>query len=298
MTAEDFDAHGKPKSTDEEEEDEGSNSVVKDTAVAFKLCTILRRWRSSDTESLFSWSEPLLGSDIFLVVNGMAIPTHRSILALRVPAIERLFTDNAKLERFSIDKKNKSAIVVQVCHPLVILLLMQYIYSDDVAAIWDTRVLRAIQEKYPDLELPHAQIKSDLKSISDILDMKPLSTVLESAGKSPITTRTLPTDVQTFFNNTYSTSITPGPLKTDITLVLAEGKEVHCSSIILRSRCPFFEAMFEDSEWTANRYDSGNEGRVVVRMNHLKWRPMKLVFRFLHEGTEDDLFDYTRKSLI
>lgn len=33
----------------------------------------------------------------------------------------------------------------------------------------------------------------------------------------------------------------------------------------------------------------------MVRMTHLKWRPMQLVFRFLHEGTEDGLFDYLRE---
>jgi hypothetical protein len=38
----------------------------------------------------------------------------------------------------------------------------------------------------------------------------------------------------------------------------------------------------------------GDEGRVVIHMEHLKWRPMKLVFKYLHGGKEDDLFDYNR----
>ena len=53
--------------------------------------------------------------------------------------------------------------------------------------------------------------------------------------------------------------------------------------------------MFEDRDWTANREEDG--GRVVVKMEHLKWRPMKLVFKYLHGGMEDDLFDYHRESL-
>lgn len=287
MTAEDFDHRG--VTVEEDEEDEGSNSVVKDTATAFKLCTILRRWRSSDTDSLFSWSEALVGSDISLVVNGLAIPAHSTILTLRVPSLGKLIA-GGKIDRFSISKTNRSAIVVQACHPLVVLLLLQYIYSDDIATVWDSRVSRAMQEKFADLKLPHAQIKADLKVLADILGLKPLSIVLDSAGRTPISSRTLPTDVQSFFAQIHSAP----SASTDVTLVLADSKEVHCSSIILRSRCPFFEAMFADSEWTASR-QQGKEGRVVVRMGHLKWRPMKLVFRFLHEGTEDDLFDYLRE---
>ncbi len=74
-------------------------------------------------------------------------------------------------------------------------------------------------------------------------------------------------------------------------LILAD-KEVSCQSVILRARCPFFEAMFADSDWTLARQ---NDGNVVIRMDHLKWRPMKLVFKFIHEGKEDDLFDYLRE---
>lgn len=288
MTAADFD-QGKIK-VEEDEEDEGSNSIVKDTATAFKLCTILRRWRSSETDSLFAWSEPLMGSDISLVVNGMAIPAHSTILCLRVPAIGNLLAGWGKLERFSVSKTNRSAIVVQACHPLVILLLLQYIYSDDISAIWDSRVARSVQAKYADLKIPHADVKTDLKAIADILGLKPLSFVLDSAGKTPIPTRTLPSDLQAFFARTHALASEA----TDITLVLADDKEVHCSSIILRSRCPFFEAMFADREWTADRQE-GKEGRVVVQMTHVKWRPMKLVFKYLHEGREDDLFDYLRE---
>ena len=292
VTAEDFDRAMGRVTIEEDEEDEGANSVVKDTAVALKLCTILRRWRDSETESLFSWSEPLLGSDLSLMVGELAIPAHSMVLALRSTVLADLISGRAKhVERFERSKADPSRINVQACHPLVVLLLLQYLYTDDVAAVWDSRVARAIQGKFADLAIPHAQVKTDLRAVASALQLSPLVTVLESAGKTPMTTQTLSGDLRRFFD---ATSTKPVPLKSDVTIRLAD-RQIHCSSIILRSRCPFFEAMFADREWTERRVDP-KDGTVAVNMEHLKWRPMKLVFRWIHEGESNELFDYLRRS--
>ena len=50
--------------------------------------------------------------------------------------------------------------------------------------------------------------------------------------------------------------------------------------------------MFGDDDWTSARVE---DGTVTVRMDHLRWRPMRLVFRWIHEGDEDELFDYLRE---
>jgi hypothetical protein len=134
-----------------------------------------------------------------------------------------------------------------------------------------------------------ADIKSDLKSLADTLELQPLSILLDSASKVSMPRRTLSDNLLAFFSKTYAAS--PPKASCDTTLVLAD-KEVACSSILLRARCPFFEAMYEDRDWVAPR--QGDEGRVVIHMEHLKWRPMKLVFKYLHGGKEDDLFDYNR----
>lgn len=287
MTAEDFDRLNNPTlMSDEEGEDESSNSVSKDVAIATKLCAILTRWTASSLESLFSWSEALVGSDISLVVGEISIPAHGVIMSLRVPLLGKLLAGSIKLNRVKAEASD--LIKLDVCHPLVAFLLLQYVYSDDVAAIWDPRVAREIQEHFRDLKLPIANIKSDLKILADVLELSPLSAVLSAAAKTPMPRRTLPQDLQSFFNQTAS--ITPSS-SCDVILILAD-KEVSCQSVILRARCPFFEAMFADSDWTLARQ---NDGNVVIRMDHLKWRPMKLVFKFIHEGKEDDLFDYLRE---
>ena len=293
MTSEDFDRETKVK-VDEDEEDDGGNSVLNDTRVAIRMCTVLGRWRRDDNDSLFSWSVPLVGSDVWLVAGdtGVEVPAHSIMLALRSSVFKRVLRGE-KVAGFKVEKANPGLrITLEARSPITIFLLLQYIYTDEVAAIWDARVARAVSDKFPDLKLPFGTIKSDLKSLADVLDLQSLSTILNSASKVPIPTRTLSTDLLSFFSKTYAAS--PPPVSCDTTLLLAD-KEVSCSSVLLRSRCPFFEAMFEDRDWTANREEDG--GRVVVKMEHLKWRPMKLVFKYLHGGMEDDLFDYHRESL-
>lgn len=290
MTSEDFDREKNKHAMDDDEEDEGSNSVTHDTAVAVRMCTILARWKASDAESLFSWSDPLLGSDLSLLIGDMTIPVHSTILCLRSPAFGRLLS-GSKLDGFQRRSAGDWLIVeVTACHPLVVLLLLQYIYSDDIAALWDARVTRTIQDKFKSLKLPIADIKADLQRLADILELAPLASILQSTAKTPNPKRTLKTDLLSFFSKTYPTS--PPPPSCDTTLVLAD-KEVNCSSVILRSRCPFFEAMFADSDWTSAR--QGDDGRVTISMEHLKWTPMKLVFKFIHGAQEEDLFDYLRK---
>ncbi|KAK8869660.1 hypothetical protein IAR55_000228 [Kwoniella newhampshirensis] len=294
MTAEDFDREHTKQKADEDDDDESTNSVAKDSSIALRMCTILSRWKTDDGDSLFAWSDALLGSDIHLVVQGLAVPAHSVIVSLRVHKLSDLLAGRYKSDRLSFGKYASSkAIFVKACHPLVVLLLLQYIYSDEVTAVYDTRVARLIQEKFTSLRLPIGDIKHDLQAIATELELTPLASVLSYAAKQPLSQHTLPHDLQTFFNKT---SVVPATPKTasDVTLVLAD-KEVSCSSTILRARCPFFEAMFADSDWTLGRKE---DGRVVVRMEHLKWTSMQLVFRFIHEGTEEDLFDYLHQETL
>lgn len=296
MTAEDFEnlnSNTKKTDEDEEEDDESTNSVAKDTSIALKMCSILSRWRTGEGDSLFAWSDPLLSSDCHLIIQGLAIPVHSAILSMRAVNVAQLLVGKYTSNILSLGSYGTSpAIKMKACHPLVGLLLVQYLYSDDIAAIWDARVARIIQEKYPAEKIPLGDIKSDLKALADELDLLPLSSVLSYAAKQPLPHHTLSSDMQAFFNTTYT--VPAGPESPcDVTILLSD-RQVSCNSVILRARCPFFEAMFEDRDWTLNRK---SEGAVVVRMTHLKWTPMKLVFRWIYEGVEDDLFDYLRKCV-
>ena len=54
--------------------------------------------------------------------------------------------------------------------------------------------------------------------------------------------------------------------------------------------------MFADSDWIADRIQG--EEAITIRMEHLKWRPMKLVFQYIHQGEEENLFDYLHQETL
>jgi hypothetical protein len=292
MTAEDFDRPIVRRDTDEDE-DESTNSVHHDTMVATQFCHILNRWQGHSTDSLFAWSEPLLGSDVSIAVGDYTIPAHSVVLCLRAAAFARVLSGQ-DVEGLQLRAEDgRPVIEMDVCHPLVALLLLQYLYSDELATVWDSRVVYALQTKFPDLSLPIADIKRDLRRFADILELAPLKPVLDLQSKTAISTKTLPSDLATFF----AQSSTPPSEVCDVVVVLAD-REVAVNSALLRARCPFFEAMFADRDWTLQRREADDDDNVVVHMEHLRWRPMKLVFRFIHEGKEDDLFDYLHQETL
>ncbi|KLT41743.1 RCC1/BLIP-II protein [Cutaneotrichosporon oleaginosum] len=289
MTAADFDGPVVRRNT-EDEEDEGSNSVHHDIVVATQLCRILDRWQGHNSDSLFAWSEPLLGSDVSITVGEYVIPAHSVVLCLRTAVFARVLSGQAVEGLKLAAEDGRPAIQMDACHPLVALLLLQYLYSDEMAAVWDSRVVFALQTKFPNMTLPIVDIKRDIRRFVDVLELAPLKPVLELASKTAISTKTLPSDLATFF----AQSSTPPSEVCDIVVVLAD-REVSVNSALLRARCPFFEAMFADRDWTLRRE---HDGKVIVNMEHLRWRPMRLVFRFIHEGLEDDLFDYLHQETL
>ncbi|BEI83868.1 hypothetical protein CcaverHIS002_0404720 [Cutaneotrichosporon cavernicola] len=292
MTAEDFDRPVVRRDT-EDEEDESTDSVHHDTMVATQLCHVINRWQAHSTDSLFAWSEPLLGSDVSIAVGDYVIPAHSVVLCLRAPAFARVLAGQVVEGLRLRAEDGRPVIEMDVTHPLVALLLLQYLYSDELAAVWDSRVVYTLQTKFPDMPLPVRDIKRDVRRFADILELAPLRPVLELVAKTTISTKTLPGDLATFF----AQSSTPPSEVCDVVVVLAD-REVALNSALLRARCPFFEAMFADRDWTLQRREADDDNNVVVHMEHLRWRPMKLVFRFIHEGREDDLFDYLHQETL
>lgn len=290
MSEEDFERHVTSATrVPAEEEEADSNSVARDTVVAVELCQIISRWQAHNDESLFAWSEPLLGSDLIIKVAGYEIPAHSVILSLRSPVLAGLLSGK-KVAGFEYEARPSPAISMEAGHPLVALLLLQYLYSDDIAAIWDSRVAFVLQQKFPEVKLSIPDIKADLRRVAEVLELTTLQPIFNFAGKSAIASRSLPGDLSAFFARTSK----PPNKACDVVIVLSD-REVAANSALLRARCPFFEAMFADRDWTQDRVE---KGQIVVNMEHLRWRPMNLVFRFIHEGLEDDLFDYLHQETL
>ncbi|KAL1405470.1 hypothetical protein Q8F55_009102 [Vanrija albida] len=290
MTDEDFERHQTAAKPTDDDEDDGYNSVAQDITMAISMCQILERWQRTSGDSLFAWGQPLLGSDVKLVVGEYAIPAHSVLLCLRTPVFARALS-GGQVDGITLGKDQTGATLeLDACHPLVALLLLQFIYSDSIAAVWDSRVAHILQDKFKGLKLPIGEIKADLRRFADGLELAPLAPVLQLLSKAPIAQKTLAPDLATFFEQT---SAPPSDL-CDVIVSLAD-RNVACQSVLLRARCPFFESMFADGEWAFERDENG---KAVIDMPHLRWRPMNLVFKFIHEGVEDDLFDYLHQETL
>ncbi|KIK67885.1 hypothetical protein GYMLUDRAFT_36681 [Collybiopsis luxurians FD-317 M1] len=181
-------------------------------------------------------------------------------------------------------------------HPLSVLILMHYIYTDELIGIWDRRVSSrssssassAALQVTPTLGL---QIKSELQTLANTLALPQMLKALESVVKRPIV-ETLRRDLSTLWN---FDNLDPSPVASrsstfvpDVVLQLAEGHEIFTYSTILRARSAYFEDFLGEDAWTRERR---GDGRLLkVDLQHLKPRVMAYVLQWLCCGQSEGLF--------
>jgi hypothetical protein len=170
--------------------------------------------------------------------------------------------------------------------------LLQWVYSDELAAVWDSRVHSYIRTALPKFKLDVSQVKRELQNLVEVFDLKDLAGPLASTGKVQVLA-TLPKCLSTFWID-CQTADSWSSEQCDAVLKLSD-RRVYCSSIVLRARSSFFDAMFDDPEWTSLRHNEDGHGRVVVNLEKHKWRSMRMVLQYMHDGQEDDIFDYRRE---
>jgi inhibitor of Bruton tyrosine kinase len=240
------------------------------------------------------------GSDTIICCE-MDFPVHSAILIARCPALLHVFqghaieNSNIRIVPCAVEQR------VQVfgCHALAVLLLLHYIYADDVPAFWDRRVSEAMNAQLSSAGIVISTIKTELRNLARILQLEPLRDVLDS-----ITIRalkpTLATDMEILFNSSQGEISSPNPRgfqhpsARDILIQLAD-REVACHSFLLRARSPFFASFLGDKEWTSRRWKSG---LLHVNFEHLQWKPMAFVFKYLYQGMEISIFDGIGRFLL
>ncbi|KAL4061931.1 hypothetical protein J3A83DRAFT_4196580 [Scleroderma citrinum] len=171
-------------------------------------------------------------------------------------------------------------LLVAEVSPLSLLVLLHYLYSDDLLALWDRRIGVVFADQFNDFGISSAQVKAELTTLVGILELRQLSQVLRSVVKR-VPVSTTREDYQQLFDQAQGTS-PPTSRKDTCVDVLApdvalhlNDKVIYTHSVILRARCPFFSAFFGDLDWTVHRRDCF--GVVDVQMGHL-------TFRFRHQG--------------
>lgn len=259
---------------DEYDDDDGEvdATIERDVQTALRLFEISQQW--DDT-----WETSLGGSDVHLETlmgtQSIRIPCHRLVLAARSPVLAK---------KFSSPVTTKTALP-HCSQALTALLLMHYLYSDDLPSIWDTRVGQRLRDTLPSsVKIDFAKVKEELVELSTTLELPALRRSLVYHVKTspePVLTQIL--------GQVFHSAASPHLPPPDVVLVLAD-REVLCHSVVLRARCAFFETFFEDPDWSLQRREAGT-GRMRFDLQHLSRDVMALVLEHVYKDAGVEMFD-------
>ncbi|KAM0792087.1 hypothetical protein ACM66B_004791 [Microbotryomycetes sp. NB124-2] len=265
------------RATSDEDDDEelerlADALVDRDVEIALRLLKVLEEWNKEERE----WEQPLAGSNVFFVTGQLRIPVHKLVVAARSSILaERL----AAAEDGNLHLN---------CQPLVALLLLHYLYSDDLPALWDARIGNRVQQHLNGTTI--GSIKLELRQIAGDLGLSALHDALENQTKTtprPLLAQQLGSLLHQVSHTTSMS--TNSALQPDVHLRLAD-REVWCHSAVLRARCSFFEAFYDDPDWTVERLDEGEDSALTVDLEHIPWNVMSLVLEHIYRDVGMSLF--------
>ncbi|KAJ3862317.1 hypothetical protein EV359DRAFT_45418 [Lentinula novae-zelandiae] len=305
----------KPDDDADEYDDDGDLSIKQDVKLLYELCAFVTR---QDTNIRSSGKSPY-GADLIVYINSepsLTVPLHAVLLGARSNAMaSALLSPSESVFKCQVDARtvalsktiSVSSIHVNAValrsitftnfHPLAVLILLHYIYTDELICIWDRRVSTGIPslsslealEVTPTLA---TQVKSELQSLARTLVLPEMLKAMESVVKRPVT-ETLRTDLATVWNLNNSSSPSPtlhtsSALAPDIVIQLAEGRELFAHSTILRTRSVYFDDFLSGEDWTKKR--RGHGGVLKVDLRHVKSNVMEYVMKWLCCGQTEGLF--------
>ncbi|KZT01007.1 uncharacterized protein LAESUDRAFT_764135 [Laetiporus sulphureus 93-53] len=295
-----FQAVEMPREEESDEEDE-DEAVRKDVNQMKLLCALLERMNAGATP----WDDAHLlhGADLIVhVPPKWTIPVHRVMLAARSAVFASILRGGPPVEEHergmliemlpaNVDL-SRSTLKLIGCNPMAVLLLLTYLYSDDLPALWDHRVRGAVERELAELGIEHAQVKADIQHLARTLSLPLLEEVLEAPVKR-MPRQSLSEDMRRLFeasNGALASAKASGevPLTPDVVLRLAD-RDVRVYSVLLRARSSFFAAFFDDEDWTTKRWNE--DGVIEVEFGHLRWREMEYVMQFLCCGGDQEMFE-------
>ncbi|KAJ7632971.1 hypothetical protein FB45DRAFT_914037 [Roridomyces roridus] len=270
----------------DEGEDAEDSDVEADFVRIWRLCRLLVAGTTPSVRH---------GADLMVHVSKRAFAAHRVILASRSHVLCAVLSGTAVQDQQSSITIRVSAVPgpvptrldIKGCERITVLIFLEYLYSDDLLAIWDRRVASALQHELNKYSIKPAQVKAELQALARILDLPLLALALVSPAKrvpSPSMVRDMS---QLFLAVQPGPNSVIGPLAPDVILQLAD-REVHCHSTILRARSPVFSAFFDEKDWTVKRWD---QGTITVNLKHLRWHVMEYVLKYLCCGQDAELFE-------
>lgn len=190
-------------------------------------------------------------------------------------------------------------------HPLSMLLLATYLYTDNIPAIWDSRISSAISSRLRELVIPVqgknkkllppsiGQVQTELQTLAKLLKLDALEVMLALPFKRACPPRAV-RDWELVFDraqeigqSSSNSGMPADPLAPDVVIHLAD-YEVYAHSAILRSRSPFFVGFFDEPAWTERRWLE--DGMIHLNMRHMQWRTVQYAAKWIYEGGGEELF--------
>lgn len=288
------------------DDDLEDSSILDDIGEVAKLMTVLCNQVNQVGSSARDRKH---GADLTVRIGTkFQVPVHRVVLATRCMPLRKVLGGDG----FLCDKSSEitvtftqkllgASLVAPVLRftgitPLSLLILLHYLYADEVLAVWDRRIGLPFEAQFLGLGLSEMRVKADLATLAHLLCLPHLTSALQSVGKR-VAKLSAGGDFQWLFDQAQlfvssRRNAREDPLAPDVALHLAD-KIVYMHSAILRARSAFFAALFADPDWTTQRRDDA--GVVDVEMRHHKWQVMQFVLSFVCFG-EETLFETLGKS--
>jgi hypothetical protein len=295
----------------EEDDNHGDEDIRCDVATAFELCRLikwLRRVKKGDIPESYYRAH---GADAVLSIGSISVPVHRTVIAARSATLAEVFSGRLIKRRaeagcaaitisaMTDERSSRLCLRVHGLTLLTVLVLLEYLYTDNIVAVWDRRIALAIADRYHSLALELQRVRQELRVLAapEFLNLPALAAAVAVWGKlAPAPTLVM--DTTRLFASSQLCIDGPEPdglqssLRPDVVLLLAGGKRVAAHSVILRARSPFFAGLLDDEEWTAHRRGTDGKGPLEVHLEHLEWKYLSYVFDYLCMGKELEFFDH------
>ncbi|KAL1759711.1 hypothetical protein FB107DRAFT_204512 [Schizophyllum commune] len=307
---------------DEHEDEEDDGGIVHDLYVlrdVFKDEHGREGDKSEDAQPQRRASMPRGADMLMRLPNGDAYPVHGVVLAARSTVLRDIISSSKSVSSADlnglhvgyVEGKPKSAtresstpatresstpaLEIRGCHALTVLILLRYLYTDDLLAVWDPRIATGLGRsiatglgRMDGLGLDLGVVKPQLRALAQLLGLPELARAMESPAKR-VPEASLASDLRALYapadglRSSKETSAFPRP---DVVLQFKD-RDVACHSAVLRCRTDYFAAFFDEAVWTERRRDG--EGVVVLNMRPFRWEVMQYVLKYVYCG-EHELF--------
>lgn len=259
--------------------------------------------RTKCVHSAWNYSDSLAVDDstldIVLLVGGKELYCHTSVLRCRSEVLkrlikckDRLFDQDIKIRVNKRDKDKRIELRIEHCQITSVLLLLDFIYSDQYQHPMSMRFEPPVLSNLQDMALSTLKtIQKDLLTLAKIFHIPNLIATAQENYFRKIPS--IQEDLQTLLVKENGTDI--------ILKIKEEGAIIKCHEVILRQRCPFFGKLLDTgSIWVSNRRKNAvgeDDGHTTVNLDHIPKEIMDIIIRYIYADEDgSSLFDNIKKE--